>query len=352
MTSLSIPTRTLAAVLVKTGEPLQLMELEIPELKSGQVLVKVCYSGICRSQLNEIYGIKGADPYLPHTLGHEGSGVVLTIGNGVNKVKPGDHVVLSWIKGSGADIPSTVYTSEIGPVNSGAISTFMKYAVVSENRVTPIDPLMPLKEAALLGCAIPTGAGIILNTCRVKPGESVAVFGCGGVGMSALLAAKFVEANPIIAIDIEEQKLQQAKEIGATFIINSSVGDVLKDIHKLTGREGVCYAIEATGINSVMETAFKCVKNNGGICVLAGNVRGDSIIKIDPYDLINGKVLRGTWGGETNPDRDIPMYAEYIHNNRIIIPKSFTKQYSMKDINDSINDLRDGFVIRPIIMMG
>jgi S-(hydroxymethyl)glutathione dehydrogenase/alcohol dehydrogenase len=351
MKPISIPTTTLAAVLVKIGKPLQLMELEIPELKPGQVLVKIIYSGICRSQLNEIDGIKGQDPYLPHTLGHEGSGFILTTGEGVGKVRPGEPVVISWIKGSGADIPSTVYNSMLGPVNSGAISTFMQYAVVSENRVTPIDPQMPLKEAALLGCAIPTGAGVIFNTCKVKPRESVAIFGCGGIGLSALLAAKYVDASPIIAIDIDNKKLQQSREYGATFTINSIKEDVLRQIYTFTDGIGVNYAIEASGINSVMETAFKCVKNNGGLCVLVGNVRADSNIKIDPYDLINGKVLLGTWGGETNPDRDIPMYVDNILKKRFIIPESIYKQYSLKDINNGINDFRDGLVIRPIIMM-
>lgn len=163
--------KTQAAVLTKLKAPLAIWELEIPELKSGQVLVKVAYSGLCHSQLNEIKGLKGEDRFIPHTLGHEGSGTVELIGPDVTKVKQGDRVVLSWIKGKGADVSSCRY----GVVNSGAISTFMTHAVISENRIIPIPDAMPLKEAALLGCAVPTGAGVVKNEMELQEGESFAV---------------------------------------------------------------------------------------------------------------------------------------------------------------------------------
>lgn len=160
--------KTIAAVLEQLNKPLRIRELTTPDLKPGQVLVEVAYSGVCHSQLLEVRGKRGLDRFLPHTLGHEGSGTVLEVGAGVTKVKPGDHVVLSWIKGSGADAPSTIYESAERPVNSGALSTFMRQTVTCENRLTAIPDAMPLREAALLGCAIPTGAGIVLNTARVR----------------------------------------------------------------------------------------------------------------------------------------------------------------------------------------
>jgi S-(hydroxymethyl)glutathione dehydrogenase/alcohol dehydrogenase len=300
--------KTTAAVLIGINRPLQIEELTIPPLKKGQVLVKVAYSGICHSQLNEIYGLKGEDKFLPHTLGHEGSGVVSEIGQDVTKVKPGDHVVLTWIKGSGQDMPSTQYLRKDGSiVNSGAISTFMTQAVISENRLVPITNRMPLKEAALLGCAIPTGAGIVKNTAKLQLGQSVAIFGCGGIGLSAILAAKMVGASVIIAVDIREQKLTQAKEIGATHVIDASRHVVLEEIQTITGKQGVDFAIEAAGQKMTMEVAFKAVKDKGGLCILAGNLPTGQNISIDPFDLIKGKRIIGTWGGETDPDKDIIM---------------------------------------------
>ncbi len=152
--------QTEAAVLFELAQPLRLITLSIPDLKPGQVFIDVAYSGVCRSQLLEVRGKRGEDGFLPHTLGHEGSGTVLEVGAGVTKVKPGDRVVLSWIKGSGADVPSTAYQSSEGPINSGAISTFMCQMVTCENRVTPIPDAMPLREAPLLGCAIQQGLGL------------------------------------------------------------------------------------------------------------------------------------------------------------------------------------------------
>jgi len=231
--------KTKAAVLTKQKAPLEIWELEIPELKAGQVLVKVAYSGLCHSQLNEINGVKGEDKFIPHTLGHEGSGTIEAIGPEVTKVKPGDHVVLSWIKGKGADVPSCRY----GNVNSGAISTFMTHAVISENRVIPIPDAMPLKEAALLGCAIPTGAGVVKNEMELQAGESFAVFGSGGIGLSALLAAKGAKADPIIAIDVNETKLNQAISCGATHVINATKQDPVAAILEITKGSGVDYVL-------------------------------------------------------------------------------------------------------------
>src|SRR5262249_7256030 len=157
-------------------------DLEVPPLQPGQVLVEVCYSGVCHTQVLECRGHRGEDRYLPHCLGHEGSGVVREVGPGVTKVKPGDHAILSWIKGSGADVPGAVYGWRGRRVNAGGITTFGRYAVLSENRLTALPEAFPMKEAALLGCALPTGMGAVLHTGEARPGQSAAVFGTGGVG--------------------------------------------------------------------------------------------------------------------------------------------------------------------------
>ncbi len=302
---------SLAAVLERINTPLQLRKLKIPPLKKGQVLVKIAYAGLCHTQLNEIEGKKGEDKFLPHTLGHEASGTVLEIGEGVTKVKPDDHVVLSWLKGSGLDVPSSQYLFGEQVINSGAISTFMTHAVISENRIIPISKDIPLREAALLGCALPTGMGVILNTLNFKPGKTIAIFGIGGIGMSAVLGANLMHASEIIAVDLFDDKLKLAQELGATTTINASKVDPLSEILKITQNKGVDYSVEAAGNKKVMETAFRAVKNQTGLCVIAGNLKHDEKIEINPFDLILGKRIIGTWGGESSIDHDISFYSSF-----------------------------------------
>ena len=344
--------QTRAAVLFETGRDLRIIELDLPPLKPGQALIEVAYSGVCHTQLLEARGQRGEDRFLPHAMGHEGSGTVLEIGDGVAKVKPGDRVVLSWIKGRGADVPSTVYESAEGAVNSGAISTFMQHAVVSENRLTVIHPAMPLREAALLGCAIPTGAGIVLNTARVRPGSSVAVFGVGGIGLSAVLAASLAGAATIIAIDVHERKLQWARDAGATHSVDASEGDVPAAIAEATGGRGVDYAIESAGRRETMEAAFAAVRAGGGLCVLAGNLPHGERICLDPYDLIKGKRIIGTWGGETDPDRDIPRYADLYLADKLPLNRLMPREYGLDEINVALGDLEQGLIGRALVNLG
>jgi len=325
------------------------MDLKIPDLKPGQALVKVAYSGVCHTQILEIDGKKGIDKFLPHTLGHEGSGIVIKTGAGVEKVKAGDHVVLSWIKGCGADTPSTQYECDCGLINSGAISTFLDYAIISENRLIPIKKEMPLKEAALLGCAIPTGAGIVLNSIGVHPGDTIAIFGVGGIGASAVMAADIMAASKIIAIDIFDPKLEHARSLGATHTINARQQDCISEIYKITDGKGVDYAMESAGKRETMEMAFRSVRDMGGLCVLAGNLPVGEQISIDPFDLIKGKRIVGTWGGETKPDRDIPLYVDLYLNGRLKLENFITHCYCLDDINTAIEDLRLGKVGRALI---
>ena len=342
---------TKAAVLFECNQPLRIIEIEIPKLKPGQVLVNIAYSGVCHSQLNEINGLKGEDKYLPHTLGHEGSGIVLEVGQGVKKVKPGDHVVLTWINGEGADVPSTIYQSDECAINSGSISTFMEKTVISENRLVPIPKEMPLKVAALLGCAIPTGAGIVINNAKVNVGDSVAVFGVGGIGLSAVMAASAIGAEKIIAVDVEEQKLELSKQIGATHSINSTKQDPLTEIMNITVKKGVDYAIEAAGKKLVMEIAFQSVRIGGGKCIIAGNLPSGEKISIDPMDLIRGKNIVGTWGGETNPDKDIPEYVTWYQSGKMNLDKLLTHDYPIEDINRAFDDLENGKVGRASVKL-
>ncbi len=342
--------KTKAAILYEIGKPLVVEDIELPKLNAGQVLVEVAYSGVCRSQLNEINGLRGVDKYLPHTLGHEGSGKVVEVGQGVTKVKSGDHVILSWIKGTGMEVSSTIYEGKKGRVHSGALSTFMHKTVTCENRVTPITDSMPLREAALLGCAVPTGAGIVFNVARIKPGESLGVFGVGGIGMNVILAAKCVGARTIIAVDLLDSKLNQAEKLGANHFINAAKKDVLSEILKITENRKLDYAIESAGSSKSMETAFESVREGGGLCILAGNLEYGKKISLDPFNLIQGKRIFGTWGGESVMDRDIPKYINLYLDKKFDLDSLIKNEYSLEKVNTAFEDLRAGEVGRAIIV--
>ncbi len=343
--------KTQAAVLVELAKPLQLLELSIPELKPGQVLVDVAYSGVCHTQLSEVRGYRGPDRFLPHTLGHEGSGVVKAVGEGVAKVKSGDRVVLSWIKGEGATVGGSVYGGPNGSVNSGAISTFMRTTVTCESRVTKIPAEMPLREAALLGCALPTGAGIAMNTAAVPPGSTVAVFGVGGIGLSAVIGAGLRKAAKVIAVDVRDNALELAQKLGATHAVDGRRGDPVAAIKALTEGKGVDFAIEAAGRKQTMEAAFASVRDGGGLCVLAGNLKHGERVEIDPMDLIKGKRVVGTWGGESKPDRDIPLFVELYRSGKLPLELLVSREYSLEGINGAFDDLEQGRVARALIKM-
>jgi S-(hydroxymethyl)glutathione dehydrogenase / alcohol dehydrogenase len=344
--------KTLAAVLKQTNQPLQIEELNIPVLKKGQVLVKVAFSGVCHSQLNEVRGLKGVDNFLPHTLGHEGSGIVQAVGQGVSKVTEGDSVILTWIKGSGSDISSATYKRKDGSkVNSGAISTFMEYTVVSENRLIPVSNELSLRELPLLGCAIPTGVGIAFNTAKISQGSSVAVFGVGGVGLSAVLGSNLRGAKSIIAIDLFDHKLELAGSLGATETINCNDHDVITHIKEITNGQGVDYAIEASGNCEAMELAFQSTRALGGLCVLAGNLPAGKTISIDPLELIKGKRIIGSWGGETQPDKDIPIYLDLYKTGKLKLNTLITQTYKLEEINQALDELEKGKLGRALVEM-
>src|SRR5580700_9492644 len=235
--------KTEAALLVQTGQPLVLAEIETPALRGGQVLVEIAYSGACGTQVMEWRGDKGEDKWVPHCLGHEGTGTVLETGSAVTKVKAGDKVVLSWIKGSGIEAGGAVYMWGEKKVNAGGVTTFQRNAVVSENRLTLLPAQLPMDLAVLLGCAAPTGMGAVYYVLKVQPGDAVAVFGTGGIGLNALMAASLAGAGPVIGIDPNPTRRALAKIYGATHVIDAA-GDVLAEIKKIVP-QGVDLAVES-----------------------------------------------------------------------------------------------------------
>ncbi len=344
--------KTKVAILRELGKPLSIEELQIPKLKSGQVLVRILYSGICRSQLHEIEGSKGDDKYLPHMLGHEASGVVEEIGEGVTHVKIGEHVVCSWIKGLGMDVPSTVYLKGDEKINAGAITTFGEYQVVSGNRVTPIVEKMPLDKAALLGCALPTGGGIVLNQIKPAVGSSLAVVGVGGLGLSAVLLADLMNCVPIIAVDVNDEKLKLARRLGATEIINSATTDFVSAIMDITHGKGVDYVVETAGLVETIEKSLECVKWdiwNGGLVVNAGNPPHGEKISIDPF-VLKGKRIAGSWGGLTKPERDIPLYVDLYLAGKLKLDELITNRFRFDEINRAFELMGNGELVGKAIL--
>jgi S-(hydroxymethyl)glutathione dehydrogenase/alcohol dehydrogenase len=341
-----------AAVLERNHEPLSLQEITFEgPLAAGQVLVRILYSGICGKQVEEIQASRGPDPFLPHMLGHEGSGIVEDIGPGVTKVTPGDHVVLHWMKGSGIDAETPYYTNNGKRVNAGWVTTFNDYGVLSENRVTPISKKANLETACLLGCAATTGVGVIINEANVRPGESVAVFGCGGVGLSAIQGAALVRANPIIAVDKNRKSLELARRFGATHTIDTTTVNATEEVRRITQDQGVSYAIVAVGAPPVIELAAESTAIPGAV-YLVGVPPGDAEIKVNAFDIHCRRSFLGSFGGGIVPDRDIPGYMDLDQNGQLRLRDLITKSVTLDQINDGIDALTSGLVGRCTVRMG
>ncbi len=342
--------KTLAALLVETGRPLELAEITLPALRPGQVVVEIAYSGVCHTQLLECRGHRGPDRFLPHCLGHEGSGIVMETGPGVTKVKPGDTVVLSWLKGSGSTVVGTQYDWNGRAVNAGPVTTFQRHAVVSDSRLTVIPNGFPLATAALVGCAVPTGVGVVFNTAAARPGQSIAVFGAGGIGLCAIAAARATGCDPVIAVDVLPSKLEIARTMGATHTVDAAREDVVAAI-KAICPTGLDIAIESSGRPAVMAQSLSAVRPQGGTTVVVGNAHAGETLSIDPQQLNQGKRLLGTWGGDSDPDRDYARYCRLLTAGKIDIAPLLSNPYPLERINAALDDLEAGHVARPLIAM-
>lgn len=341
-----------AAVLFNLKQPLEILEVLRPELLPGQVLVKIFYAGLCHSQLMEVMGARGNDAYLPHMLGHEGVGEIVEIGKNVTKVKMGDPVVMSWIKGSGANVNSTKYDTTDGiEINAGAVTTFSEYAVISENRCVKLPKDIPFNMGALLGCAIPTGAGILFNLLNPTPGKNIAIFGLGGIGLSAFLATRLFNPHFLITVDIDDEKLKLTKTLGATHCIHAGQSDPVAEIMKITDGLGVDYAIEAAGLTKTIEQAFLAVKKQTGHCVFASHPPSGDKIELDPHHFISGKKITGTWGGECELDRDVAIFSDFYKKKKLPLEVLISKEYALSYINQALNDLLNKKIVRGLIKM-
>ncbi|HLZ01414.1 MAG TPA: zinc-binding dehydrogenase [Bradyrhizobium sp.] len=342
--------KTTAALLVQTGAPLVVAEIDIPALKPGQVLVEIAYSGACGTQVMEWRGDKGEDKWVPHCLGHEGTGTVLETGRAVTKVKAGDKVVLSWIRGSGVEAGGAVYAWADKKVNAGGVTTFQRHAVVSENRLTLLPAELPMDIAVLLGCAAPTGMGAVYNVLKAQPGDAVAVFGTGGVGLHAIMAAALVGAMPVIAVDPNPTRRALAPLYGASHVIDPTGIDVLAEIKKIVP-QGVDIAVESSGVPAAMEQAVNATRQQGGRAVVIGNARHGATLSINPSVFNQGKSLMGTWGGDSVPDRDYGRFARLLGAGRFPVRKLLSKAYALEQAEQALQDLASGTIGRPLIDM-
>ncbi|WP_435183975.1 zinc-binding dehydrogenase [Cylindrospermopsis raciborskii G7] len=341
---MAIPKTMKAAILVEQRQPLVIAEIEIPyHLDVGQVLVKVHYTGICGTQLGEIDGVKGPDRFLPHLLGHEASATVIAVGPGVRHIKVDDTVVLHWRKGLGIEAVPPTYKWQGVTVNAGWVTTFNEYAIVSENRCTPIPSDSDLQVAALFGCAVTTGFGVVENNAKVKIGESLVVFGAGGIGLNIVQAASLVSAYPIIAVDLHDNRLNLAAKMGATHLINSSQTDARSQIMEIVGSAGVDVFIDNTGQPSIIEMGYGLTKPQGKV-VLVGVPHKGKEISIYSLPLHFGKVLTGSHGGDCCPHLDIPRYHNLFRLERIKLRELITDTFSLGEINQAIQQMRDGVI--------
>ncbi len=340
---------TTAAILVNQKEPLIVDKIKLPnELDFGQVLVEIHYSGICGSQLGEIDGVKGTDPYLPHLLGHEGSGVVKEVGPNVVNVKEGDHVVLHWMQGKGIEANSPLYQWQDRPLNAGKVTTFNRHAVISENRLTKIPDNFDKKIATLFGCAVTTAFGVINNDAKLKVGESVVIFGLGGLGLNIVQAASMVSANPIVGVDVVQKKLKLGKQFGLTNCIDANEENLDKNIFDLVGSEGADVVIETTGNSRVIEQAYNLTNPNGRTILVGVPNKGDNV-SIYTLPLHFNKILTGSHGGSAEPHNDIPRYIKLIQSKKMSLEGLITHEFPLEGINEALELFRSGVAGRILI---
>ncbi len=330
-----------AAILAESRKPLIVDEFELPDrLDVGQVLVKVLYSTICGAQINEIDAVKGPDRFLPHLLGHEASAIVIETGPGVTTVAAGDTVVMHWRPSAGIQSPTPSYRWRGRKLNAGWVTTFNDYAIVSENRLTRIAADYDLKVAPLLGCAVTTAVGVINNDAKVKIGESVVVFGAGGVGLNVVQFARLVGAHPIVAVDLLDSKLDMAMKLGATHRINAGQAANLEaDLRAIVGDKGADKVIETTGARAVIEMAYN-LTHPDGTCVLVGVPTEKVTIYTLPIHF--NKVLTGSHGGNCVPDVDIPRIVKLNQAGRVSFDGIITHEFPLDSINNALAVMRSG----------
>ena len=358
------------AVVAHAVNDFSVVNVDLDPPKTGEVLVRMKATGICHSDLSIINGTIRWK--LPSVLGHEGAGIVEQIGDGVTNVKPGDHVVLSFVPNCGdcfhcdrAEPHLCQKNKPHGGLIDGtsrvklngqeiAVMSFLgnmaEYCVVPSVCVVAIDRVHDFKAAALVGCAVTTGVGAAIKTAEVKPGSTVAVFGCGGVGLNVIQGARIAGAAKIIAVDLSTEKMEMARSFGATDVINPAGGDAFKQVLDMTSGIGVDYAFEVVGMGKLVEACFKATRM-GGMTVLVGVGRADDRFSLNAMIVpFTAKTIRGCMYGSANFKVDFPMYLELYRQKKLDLDRLVTRTYSIDEAPQAFADLEKGANARGVIV--
>ncbi|RUO66504.1 S-(hydroxymethyl)glutathione dehydrogenase/class III alcohol dehydrogenase [Pseudidiomarina planktonica] len=364
-----------AAVAVEAGKPLQIETIEVAPPKAGEVLVKLVATGVCHT---DAYTLSGDDPegIFPSVLGHEGGGIVTEVGEGVTSVKPGDHVIplytpecgqckfcksgktnlcqaIRATQGKGLMPDGTSRFSLNGKMlhHYMGTSTFSEYTVLPEIAVAKINPEAPLDKVCLLGCGVTTGIGAVLNTAKVEPGSTVAIFGLGGIGLSAIIGCKMAGAERIIGIDLNPDKFDMAKKLGATECINPlDYDDPIQDVIVELTEGGVDYSFECIGNVNVMRSALECCHKGWGESVVIGVAGAGQEISTRPFQLVTGRVWRGSAFGGVKGRSQLPEYVDRYMNGEIPMDDFVTHRMGLEDINKAFDLMHEGKSIRSVIL--
>lgn len=354
------------------SQPLAVEELELSGPGPGEVLVELAAAGLCHSDLSVINGSRPR--VMPMVLGHEASGVVRELGPGVHELAVGDHVVFSFVPvcghclscASGRPVlcENGAKANTAGSLLSGSrhfrnaageelhhhlgVSGFSRYTVAAQESLIKIDPALPLEKAALFGCAVMTGVGAVVNTARVEPGTSVAVFGLGGVGLSAVMGAHAAGAHPIIAVDVVADKLDLAQEVGASHAVDARDGDPVQAIHDLT-QGGAHYAFESVGNERVLVQAYHATRR-GGTTVTIGLPHPSKQFAISAVSLVaEERTVKGSYMGSAVPARDIPRFISLYQAGLLPVDKLHSETISLEQVNSAFDALAEGKAVRQVI---